>query len=69
MSKNKTLRVLNIVLAVLLINQWVGGTVYPKISESMFEWGHERAGILLGVAAIIHLALNWNWVKANYFKK
>lgn len=69
MSKNNALRIINVVLLVLLINQIIGAAVYPRISFALFEWGHERAGILLAVIAAVHLILNWNWVKANYFKK
>ena len=69
MSKIKALKVVNIVLLVFIANQWIGATVYPKISPGLFEWGHERAGILLVVIAAVHLILNWNWVKANYFRK
>lgn len=69
LPKNKALKIVNVVLLILLFNQWIGSTVYPGISHDLFEWGHERAGILLVIMAIVHLILNWNWVKANYFKK
>ena len=69
MTRNKALKVVNIVLLVLIINQMVGAFLYGGISHELFEWGHERAGMLLAVVIAVHLALNWNWVKANYFKK
>lgn len=69
MAKNKWLKVVNVVLLVLIINQWIGSAVYPRISHELFEWAHERAGILLVVVAAVHLILNWSWVKTNYFKK
>ena len=69
MSKNKWLKIINVALLVLILNQWIGSAVYPRISPELFEWCHERAGILLVVVAAAHLFLNWNWVKANYFKK
>ena len=69
MSKNKALKVVNLVLLVLIINQMVGAFLYGGISHELFEWGHERAGMLLAVVVAVHLGLNWNWVKANYFKK
>ena len=69
MNKNRALKVVNLVLLVLIINQMVGAFLYSRISHELFVWGHERAGILLAVVAAVHLALNWNWVKANYFKR
>lgn len=69
MGKNKALKVVNLILLVLIINQMVGAFLYFKISHAFFEWGHERAGMLLAAVAAVHLALNWNWFKANYFKK
>ena len=69
MSKNKVLKVVNLVLLVLIINQMVGAFLYWSISPTLFEWGHKQAGILLAVVIVIHLILNWSWVKTNYFKK
>ena len=69
MSKNKALKVVNLILLVLLINQVATGMLAGKLSHEAFEWGHERAAFVLLVVAAVHLVLNWNWVKANYFKK
>lgn len=69
MSKNKALKITNVVLLVLLMNQAATGMLRMKISHEVFEWGHERAAIVLLAVAAVHLVLNWNWVKANYFKK
>ena len=71
MSKNKALKVINIVLAVLVINQAGGAFLFGKgiISYSTFEWIHKRAIWVLLAAVVTHLVLNWNWVKANYFTK
>lgn len=69
MSKNKALKVVNVILLVLLLNQVLSGLWYGKLSHEAFEWGHERAAFVLLAVATVHLILNWNWVKANYFKK
>ena len=69
MPKNKALKVVNIVLVVLLISQAATGILRMKLSHEAFEWGHERAALVLFAVAAVHLVLNWNWVKANYFKK
>ncbi len=69
MTKNKGLKVVNVVLLVLLINQAATGMLALKLPHEAFEWGHERAAFVLLAVAAVHLVLNWNWVKANYFKK
>lgn len=68
MSKNKALKVVNVVLLVLLVNQAATGMLRMKLSHAVFEWGHERAAWVLLAVAAVHVALNWNWVKTNYFK-
>ena len=69
MSRNKALKVVNLILLVLLINQAATGMLGMDLPNWAFEWGHKRAAYVLITLAIIHLVLNWNWMKANYFKK
>lgn len=69
MPKNKTLKIVNMALLLLLINQAMTGMLGMKLSATIFEWGHRRAAWLLITAAAVHLVLNWNWIKANYFRK
>ena len=69
MPKNKALKIVNVVLLVLLLNQAATGMLAIKLPHEVFEWGHERAAFVLLVIAAVHLVMNWNWVKANYFKK
>jgi len=69
MSKNKALKIVNIVLLVLLLNQACSGLFNEHYSLDAFEWLHERAALLLFVVAAVHIVLNWNWIKVNYFKK
>ncbi|MDH4203871.1 MAG: hypothetical protein OEV87_13400 [Phycisphaerae bacterium] len=68
MPKNKTPKIVNTALLLLLINQVVTGMLGMKLSTTFFEWGHRRAAWLLITAAAVHLAMNWNWIKANYFE-
>jgi hypothetical protein len=69
MSKNKALKIVNIVLLVLLLNQACSGLFRVHYSFEAFEWLHERAAWLLLAVAAVHIVLNWNWIKVNYFKK
>lgn len=69
MSKTKTMKIVNVVLLILIINQLAGAQIYPKISPALFKWGHKRAAILLTAFIFIHLLTNWGWIKANFLKR
>lgn len=71
MTKNGVLKVVNIILAILVINQITGPFLLENeiISYPVFKWMHKRAVWVLMATLLAHLILNWNWIKANYFKK
>jgi hypothetical protein len=39
------------------------------LPHEAFEILHEGGGIALAILVLLHLILNWNWVKATYFKR
>ena len=67
--RNSVLKVLNPILGVLLVNQVATGLLHGSLSHEAYEILHEGAGILLAAAAVLHVILNWNWVKANFLKR
>jgi hypothetical protein len=69
MSKGQSLRVVNAVLAVLIVTQAASGLMADEMSHEAFEAVHVGGGFLMVGCAIIHLLMNWGWVKANYFKR
>lgn len=69
MKRNTLLKVLNPVLALFFLNQILAGIFHGALSRRAFEILHERGGIVLTILVILHVTLNWNWVKANFFKK
>ena len=69
MKKSSTLKFLNPIIALLLLNQICTALFSDLLGKETFEAVHETGGILLAAGGIFHLVLNWNWVKANYFKK
>ena len=69
MNRQKALKVINIFLPVLVIWQLVTAFFRIRIGYETFEKVHFTGGILLGVFALVHLILNWNWVKNAYFKR
>jgi hypothetical protein len=56
-------------MAVLAVNQAVTALFSEKLSRETFEFFHQGGGVLFLVLIALHFALNFNWVKANYFSK
>jgi hypothetical protein len=69
MKKNAVLKVVNPILGILLLNQILMGLLYGKLSYKAFEVLHKKAGIVVAVVAALHVILNWNWFKINFFRK
>lgn len=68
MTRNSVLKVLNPVLAILMINQILTGLLAEVLPPKAFEILHEGGGMALAIVALAHLILNWSWVKANFFR-
>lgn len=69
MKRNTMLKIVNPVLGVLVISQILTGLLADTLPPKAFEILHEDGGFLLAGVAALHLILNWNWVKANFFKR
>ncbi|MFA7257815.1 MAG: hypothetical protein WC047_09605 [Kiritimatiellales bacterium] len=69
MKRNTMLKILNPILGILVINQILTGIFAETLPHEAFEVMHEGGGFLLAGVAALHLILNWNWVKANFFKR
>ena len=67
--KKFILKIINLVLGVLLINQVLVGLLHHMLPHRVFEVMHEGGGIVFAIVAVLHVILNWNWVKANFFRK
>jgi len=68
MNKTVMLKVLNPVLAVLLLNQPLTGLLYSTFDLEFFEGLHIGGGVTLLMAAAIHGMLNWSWIRANFLQ-
>ncbi|HNX00457.1 MAG TPA: DUF4405 domain-containing protein [Candidatus Cloacimonadota bacterium] len=74
MTKLKWLRILNIlvILGFLTVAISIGLALYspfPSLRGSgVLGEIHETAGKIFFILVIFHIILNWNWIKAQYFK-
>jgi len=69
MKKNMQLKVLNALLMLLMVSQALSGFFHDRLSEEIFEHIHIVGAVLIVIGVILHLVLNWGWVRLNYFKK
>lgn len=69
MKRNTMLKIVNPILGILVVNQILTGVFGLALSYQAFEILHKDGGFVLAIVAALHLILNWNWVKANYFKR
>ena len=68
-KKNTALKIVNPILFILIINQLMTGFFRMKLSRDTFVVLHERGAIVLACVVVVHIILNFNWIKANYFHK
>jgi hypothetical protein len=69
MKRNSMLKILNPIIAFLILNQAVTGTLHDAIPDEAYEFFHGGGGICLVIGVVLHVILNWNWIKASYHKK
>jgi hypothetical protein len=69
MRRNTALKILNPILLVFFVNQAVTVIFREHLSFEAFKIFHKGGGAILIGLIVLHLILNFNWVKANYFPK
>jgi hypothetical protein len=69
MKKTLRLKMLNALLGLLMLSQAVSGLLHDELPEETFEHIHVLGGLLIVAGTVVHVALNWGWVRANFFKK
>ena len=69
MKKSDALKVVNTVLAVSFLLQLSTGLLHQRIPHKLFEFIHQGGGLFLAACVVVHVALNWSWVKITFFKK
>lgn len=68
MNKVKALKVLNPVLLLLSLSQAATGLLIFLGAGEAVSTAHVVTGSCLALCGIAHLALNWGWVRMQYFK-
>jgi len=67
MTRNTLLKILNLLLGLLMLNQVLTGFFHGSFSHEAYELLHEGGGVALAVVTVLHLIMNWNWIKISYF--
>jgi len=70
----QVLRLINPILALSFLFVFVGIALYKYGPEALqgSELAlalHEIGGLVMIIIGILHLILNWGWIKNSYFKK
>jgi len=69
MDKKTALKIINVIIAILILSQASSAILRGLIGREAFEILHEGGGVLLLLGVIVHVVLNWGWVKSAFFKK
>ena len=67
--KATALKVVNVILALVFLNQAATGLLHDSLSHETFEIIHESAGLVLIACVVVHVLLNWNWVRSALLKR
>ena len=68
MNKRGLLKIVNVLLAILILNQATTGLLSGILPHSLFEFLHEGGGVTIFIVVLVHVYLNWAWVKANLLR-
>jgi hypothetical protein len=69
MRRNTALKILNPILLLLFINQAITVLLRDHLSFKVFGLFHKTGGAILLCLIALHIILNFNWIKANYFPR
>jgi len=68
MNKQRLLVIVNLTLGILILSQFATIVLMNTIGYKFFEAVHEVNGFIILVLIILHVILNWPWIKKNVFK-
>ncbi len=65
MTRPQWLKLTNAVLLLIALFQVVTGVIQSQVFYGPVAEFHEINGFVLAGLVVVHLALNWGWVKSN----
>ena len=68
MNKQKALKIINVLLILDFLGLVSTAVLDDVIPRELFEKIHPSFGLTLVVLVIIHIILNFTWIKTTYFK-
>ena len=69
MKKQKALKIVNPLLSLAFATVALTGLFHDLIPWEVYSRLHPAAGFTLAALAATHVALNWGWISANYFRR
>jgi hypothetical protein len=69
MKRNTALKILNPILLLFFANQATTVLFREHLSFKTFGLFHKTGGAILLCLIALHIILNFNWVRANYFPR
>jgi heme A synthase len=69
MNRQHALKIINPLLALLVVIQLATGLFGGSLSYETFELLHKGGAIVLTLVVLTHVSLNFNWIKAQYLGK
>jgi hypothetical protein len=69
MKRNTALKILNPLLLLFFVNQVSTVLLFDHLSYKTFALFHKTGGTILLCLITLHLILNFNWIRANYFPR
>ncbi len=69
MNRAKWLKRVNVLLFIFLLYQAMTGLLSGVMNGDVFEVIHPAGGVILVVLGLIHIGLNWGWVRSVFFAR
>ncbi|NLF31311.1 MAG: DUF4405 domain-containing protein [Planctomycetes bacterium] len=69
MKRRTLLMITNVILAVLMTTQIASGLLGHSLPRTAFVLLHKRGAYLLLAVIVVHVALNWTWVRSSFLSR
>ncbi len=69
MTANNWLRISIPIQGLLILSQLITGLNAEHIPPNVYAIVHVGGGLTLGLLVIVHVTLNWDWIRKQYFAR